>query len=112
MKSSRTRGVWYKSLEENHSAWIKERSLLGHIMCSEEAQNNILELDIFRILESEGVTEIGAPYKVFPSKFVLAFGSKTVKDKLAGTEIQCRFGDSEMCLDFRKRVGSFRNGET
>ena len=99
-------------MEENHSAWIKERSLLGHIMCSEEAQKNILELDIFRILESEGVTEIGAPYKVFPSKFVLVFGSQTVKDKLAGTEIQCRFGDSEMCLDFRKRVGSFRNGET
>ena len=45
-------------------------------MCSEEAQKKILESDIFRILESEGVTEIGALYKVSPSKFVLVFGSK------------------------------------
>ena len=76
MKISRTRGVWCKSLEQNHSARIKERSLPGHIMCSEEAQKKILESDIFRILESEGVTEIGALYKVSPSKFVLVFGSK------------------------------------
>ena len=70
----------------------------------------ILKSDIFRILESEGVTEIGALYKVSPSKFVLVFGSKTAKEKLAGTEIQCRFGDSEMCLNFQKRDGPFRYG--
>ena len=50
LKSSRNRGVWYKSLEENHSTRIKERSLLSHIMCSEETQKKILESDIFRIL--------------------------------------------------------------
>ena len=38
LKSSRTRRVWHKSLEKTHSCQIKERSLLGHIMCSEEAQ--------------------------------------------------------------------------
>ena len=38
LKSSRTRGVWHKSLEEPHSAQIKERSLLGHFVCSEETQ--------------------------------------------------------------------------
>ena len=81
-------------------------------MCSEEAQKNILESDIFRILESEGVTEIGPLYKVSPSKFVFLFGSKTAKEKLADTGIQCRLGDSELCLNFRKRVGPFRNGET
>ena len=70
----------------------------------------ILKSDIFRILECEGVTEIGALYKVSPSKFVLAFGSKTAKEKLAGAEIQCRFDDSEMCLNFQKRVGPFRYG--
>ena len=43
LKCSRTRGVRYKSLEENHSAWIKERLLIGHIMCSEETAKNILE---------------------------------------------------------------------
>ena len=31
--------------------------------------------------------------------------------KLAGTEIQCRFGDSELCLNFWKRVDSLRNKE-
>ena len=109
LKSSQTRGVWNKFLEENHSARIKERSLLDHIMCSEETQLEILESNIFRILESEGVTEIGVPYKVSPSKFVLVFGLKTATEKLSGTEIQCRFGESEICLNFRKRVDPLRN---
>ena len=76
LKSSQTRGVWYKSLEENHSARIKEGSLLGHIMCSEEAQKKILESDIFHILEPEGVTEIGALYKVCPLKLFWSLGQK------------------------------------
>ena len=71
-------------------------------MCSEETQRNILESDIFRILESEGVTEIGALYKVSPSK--------AAKVKLECTEIHCRFGDSEICPNFHKRVGPLRNG--
>ena len=79
-------------------------------MCSEETQRKILEPDIFRILGSEGVTEIGALYKVSPSKFVLVFGSKAAKEKLESTEIQCRFGDSEICLNFHKRIGPLRNG--
>ena len=108
--NSRTGGVWNKSLEEAHSAEVKERSLLGHLMCSEETQKKILESDIFRILKSEGVTEIGALYKVSPSRFVLVFRSKTAKEKLESTEIQCRFGDSEICLNFHKRVGPLRNG--
>ena len=70
----------------------------------------VLEPDILRTLESEGVTEIGALCKVSPSKFVLAFGSKTAKEKLENTEIQCRFGDTEICLNFHKRVGPLRNG--
>ena len=69
-------------------------------MCSEETQKKILELDLIRILESEGVTEIGTLYKVSPSKFVLVFGSKTAKERLAGTEIQYRFGESEVILNF------------
>ena len=109
LKSLRTRGVWHESLEESHSAQIKEKSLLGYLVCSEETQKEIIKPDIFRIRESEGITEIGALYKVSPSKFVLVFGSKTAKEKLQGTEIQCRFGDSEICLSFRKRVGPLRN---
>ena len=84
--------------------------MLGHLVCSEETQRKVLESDIFRILEFEGVTEIGALYKVSPSKFVLVFGSKAAKEKLQGTEIQCRFGDSEICLNFCKRIGPLRNG--
>ena len=102
LKSSRTGGVWHKSLQESDSAQVKEKSLLGHLMCLEETQRKILESDIFRILESEGVTEIDALYKVSPSKFVLVFGSKAAKEKLEGTEIQCRFGDTDICLNFHK----------
>ena len=40
LKSSRTTGVWHKILEENHSAQIKKKSLLGHLVCSEETQKN------------------------------------------------------------------------
>ena len=111
LKSLRTRGVWHKSLEESHSAQIKEKSLLGYLVCSEETQKEIIKPDIFRIRESEGITEIGALYKVSPSKFVLVFGSKTAKEKLQGTEIQYRFGDSEICLNFRKRISALRNGK-
>ena len=38
LKNSRTGGVWNKSLDEAHSAQVKERSLLGHLICSEETQ--------------------------------------------------------------------------
>ena len=38
LKSSRTRGVWRKSLEESHAAQIKERAFLGHILGSEETR--------------------------------------------------------------------------
>ena len=86
LRSSQTREVWHKSLEESCSAQIKDRSLLGRLVCSEETQNRILELDNFRILESEGVTEIGGLHKVSPSKLILVFGSKTAKEKLQDTE--------------------------
>ena len=83
---------------------------LAILVCSEETQRKILESDIFRIPESKGVTEIGPLYKFSPSKFILVFGSKTAKEKIQGTEIQCRFGDSEICLNLRKRIGPLRNG--
>ena len=57
------------------------------------------------------MTEVGALYKVSPSKFVLVFGSKAPKEKLVGTEFQCRFSDFEVCLNLRKRVGPLRNGK-
>ena len=97
-------------LKKKKNTAICVKSLLGHLVCFEETQRKILESDIFRIPEFKGVIEIGPLYKVSPSKFVLVFGSKTAKEKLQGTEIQCRFGDSEICLNFRKRTGPLRNG--
>ena len=110
LTNSRTGGVWNRSREEAHSAHVQERSLLGHLITSEETQKKILEADILRILESGGVTEIGALYNVSPSKFVLVFGSQAAKEKLQNTEIQCRFGDHDLRLSFHKRVGPLRNG--
>ena len=110
LKSSRTR-LNLAQVSGGDSARIKEKSLLGHTMCSEEAQKKILKSNIFGILGFEGVTKIGALYKVFPSKFVFVFVSKMAKDKLTGTEIQCRFGDSEICLNFWQRVDALRNGK-
>ena len=49
--------------------------------------------------------------KFLLQSFVLVFGSKTAKEKLADTEMQCRFGESEVILNFRKRVGPLRNGK-
>ena len=111
LKSSRTGGVWHKSLEESHSARIKERSLLGHLWCPEGTERKILESDIFRILGSEGVTGIGALYKVSPSKSVLAFRSQTEKEKLQNTAIQSRFSETGITLNFYKRGGPRRNGK-
>ena len=111
LKSSRTGEVWHKSLEEFHSAQVKERSLFGHLLCSEKIQKKILESDIFRILEPEEVKEIGALYKVSPSKFILIFRSKTAKEKLQGAEIQYRFGDSEIKLSFCKQIEPLINGK-
>ena len=111
LTNSRTGGVWNRSREEAHFApHVQERSLLGHLITSEETQKKILEADIFRILESEGVMEIGALYKVSPSKFVLVFGSQAAREKLQNREIQCRFGDHDLRLSFYKRVGPFRSG--
>ena len=79
--------------------------------CSGDIQKQILESDIFRILSSEGVTGIGALYKVSPSKFVLVFGSQTEKEKLINTVIRSRFGESDLYLNFSKRGGPLRNGK-
>ena len=40
----------------------------------------------------------------------MVFGSQAAKEKLQNTEIQCRFGDSDLRLNFYKRVGPLRNG--
>ena len=66
LPNPRTGGAWNRPRGEAHSAHAQERSLPGHLITSEETQKQILEADIFRTLESEGATEIGALYKVSP----------------------------------------------
>ena len=100
LKSSQTVGVWHKSLEESHSARIKEKSLLGHLLCPERTQKKILESNIFRILRSEGITGIGALHKVSPSKFVLVFRSQMEKEKLQNTVIQKWFWRNRYFCEF------------
>ena len=65
-------------------------------MCSEEIPEEILESNIFHILESENVTKIGALYKI--SKFILILESKTAKEKLENTEILSHSGDYDLTL--------------
>ena len=67
---------------ELHSAQIKEKSLLGHLVCSEEIQRKILESDIFRTLEPEGVTEIGALCKFLPQSLFWSLDQKRQRRNL------------------------------
>ena len=84
----------------SHTVQIKERSLLGNIESLKKTQTKILGSDTFCILQSEGVTEIGALYKVSSSKFALVIGSKTLKEKVQGREMQYRFGSTGICFNF------------
>ena len=74
-KSSQTGGVWLKSPHEECSAKAREKSLFGHVVCSEEILEKTLGSNIFRILESGSVS----------SPFIIK--SKTAKEKLESTEI-------------------------
>ena len=74
-KSSQTGGVWLKSPHEECSAQAREKSLLGHVVCSEEILEKTLGSNIFRILESGSVTS------------PLIIKSKTAKEKSESTEI-------------------------
>ena len=59
------------------------------------------------------MVKIGALNEASPSRFVLlVFGSKTMKENrdTSGTEIQCRFGNPDICLNFCKRIGPLRDG--
>ena len=75
LKISQARGVWLKTLDEDYTAQVRERSLHGDLVCSEEIPENILESNIFCILEYENVTEIVALYKISLSKSIFIFES-------------------------------------
>ena len=80
LKSSQSRELWHKALEEEHVAQVKERSLTVYLLCKEELLGKFLESDIFHILETEGITEMSALFKVSSSKFILIFKSKKVRE--------------------------------
>ena len=72
-----TREEWHKVLGEENASQIKEKSLLGHLLCSEVLQKKSFKNRIFfHILETEGITKIWTLYKNSSSKFILIFKSK------------------------------------
>ena len=76
-------------------------------------QRKVLESDTFRVLESERVAEIGALIctKFLPQSLLWScFGLKKAKEKLQGTDIPYCFGNSEIWLNFCKRIGPIING--
>ena len=55
-----------------------------------------LESVTFGILETHSVPEIGTPYKISSSKFILIFELKRARDKFQVTEIyDCHLGDRD-----------------
>ena len=86
-KSPRTGGAWPKCLHEEYAAQIRERILLGHLVCSKEILEKILESNTSLILESEKVTKIGNLYKIFLSNFLLICNSNAAKENLGNPKI-------------------------
>ena len=47
LKSLQNREVWQKALEKEHTAQVKEKSLFGHLFCSELLPEKFLGLNTF-----------------------------------------------------------------
>ena len=96
LKSLQTTGVWHKALEKEHTAQVKEKSLLGHLLCWEVPE----------------IPEISPLYKISSSKLTLIFESKPTSQKFQAGEIHSHFGDKEIILSFQKQqYGALTNGK-
>ena len=62
--------MWHKAIGEENGAQIKEKSLLGHLLCSEVLPKRFLGSS------NKGVTKISTLYKISSSKFNLIFESE------------------------------------
>ena len=94
---------WYSGHEENYAAEVRVRTLHGRIICEEAEPSSIREEEIYRILESNEVTDVEALYKTSKGTFILIFGSEDSASKCRSAELSATSGERRVTLLFRER---------
>ena len=94
---------WYSGHEENYAAEVRVRTLHGRIICQGAEPSSIREEEIYRILESNEVTDVEALYKTSKGRFVLIFGSENSASKCRSAELSASSGEARVTLLFRER---------
>ena len=94
---------WHSGHEENYAAEVRVRTLHGRIICEGAEPSSIREEEIYRILESNEVTDVEALYKTSKGRFVLIFGSEDSALKCRSAELSATSGEIRVTLLFRER---------
>ena len=94
---------WYSGHEENYAAEVRVRTLHGRIICEGAEPSSIREEEIYRILESNEVTDVEALYKTSKGTFILIFGSEDSASKCRSAELSATSGERRVTLLFRER---------
>ena len=94
---------WYSGHEENYAAEVRVRTLHGRIICEGAEPSSIREEEIYRILESNEVTDVEALYKTSKGTFILIFGSEDSASKCRSAELSATSGEGRVTLLFRER---------
>ena len=94
---------WHSGHEENYAAEVRVRTLHGRIICEEAEPSSIREEEIYRILESNEVTDVEALYKTSKGTFILIFGSEDSASKCRSAELSATSGEGRVTLLFRER---------
>ena len=94
---------WYSGHEENYAAEVRVRTLHGRIICEEAEPSSIREEEIYRILESNEVTDVEALYKTSKGTFILIFGSEDSASKCRSAELSATSGERRVTLLFQER---------
>ena len=87
---------WYSDHEENYTAEVRVRTLHGRIICEGAEPSMIREEEIYRILESNEVTDVEALYKSSKWRFVLIFGSEDSASKCPSAELSAVSGEARL----------------
>ena len=94
---------WYSGHEENYAAEVRVRTLHGRIICEGAEPSSIREEEIYRILESNEVTDVEALYKTSKGTFILIFGSEDSASKCRSAELSATSGERRVTLLFQER---------
>ena len=94
---------WYSGHEENYAAEVRVRTLHGRIICEGAEPSSIREEEIYRILESNEVTDVEALYKTSKGTFILIFGSEDSASKCRSAELSATSGEIRVTLLFGER---------